>query len=84
MNKKAILLLIFFIIFTVSIILLSILGGNAKTSGNVNPDEILKPSKCLKGCVNKECPNGNFCYNCLGKHASCCCYDFQCDKCETK
>lgn len=40
-------------------------------------------TKCLNGCnKQKECPYGNWCFDCLGDNPSCCCYDFQCNKCE--
>jgi hypothetical protein len=48
--------------------------------------------KCPAGCVRTgdkndsksgwACPNGSFCYNCLGRERSCCCYDEQCADCE--
>lgn len=39
----------------------------------------------LRGCTkNGECPNGNFCYNCEGPNATCCCYDFQCQESKEK
>lgn len=37
--------------------------------------------RLLRGCTrNGKCPNGNFCYNCEGPNATCCCYDFQCQE----
>lgn len=41
--------------------------------------------RLLRGCTkNGECPNGNFCYNCEGPNATCCCYDFQCQESKEK
>lgn len=37
---------------------------------------------CPRGCNRKkECPFGNYCYNCQGGTAQCCCYDSQCKEC---
>lgn len=41
--------------------------------------------RLLRGCTrNGKCPNGNFCYNCEGPGATCCCYDFQCQESKEK
>lgn len=47
--------------------------------------------RCPAGCVKTgdrhdsksgwACPNGSFCYNSVGRHATCCSYDSQCANC---
>jgi len=68
-EATAIILMVVFLIILIFVFIFINIFFNNNTSSI--------PDDCPEGCNGKKCKNDNKCQDCL----KCCCYDFQCEKC---
>ena len=74
-----ILMQVFLVIFIFALVFITILTNNSKKNETHNKKH---NDNCPEGCDGKKCPHGEKCMNCTEEKPECCCYDFQCEKCE--